>query len=422
MSLGIDIGTTSIKICLNLPTQSNNIMSLRISGQMHGIMLWNSSITRKVEKYSNLITWMDERCDENFILEIKKQIGEHLKISKGYGLATLLWLTKYKLDYVKEFNRCGTIMDFICCYLKNNFDETFITDQNAVSWGLFNEIKNNFDLEILSKIFPNNFFNDIITLPKVIEANYLIGKTTETFSIFGIPNDIQIKASLGDLQASLSIVSIKTPVLFIIIGTSAQISFILPDTLDNVKNLQKNNLLIRNKFIPNFSAWTGALMNGGNTLEKIVNLICNLYFDIVSLDDDEKQKIKEKVCWEKLLNIQPNINQLKTNSLSFEKLFLEERSNEIVQDKHLHNGLVVFAYKIVENMHNIISTTTLFSMGISKMILIGKANTPLFKNLIMNFYKNQSILELKDLYPNSISIDSSLGSAVFDEVIFSNNF
>uniref|UniRef100_A0AAF5DF48 FGGY_N domain-containing protein n=1 Tax=Strongyloides stercoralis TaxID=6248 RepID=A0AAF5DF48_STRER len=422
MSLGIDIGTTSIKICFNLPIQIDNVKSLRISGQIHGIILWNSSITRKLEKCSNLITWMDERCDENFIHNIKKKVGESLKISKGYGLLTLLWLRENDINFLLNFDRCGTIMDFICCYLKDNFSEVFITDQNAVSWGFFNDIKNNFDLEILSKLFPNNFFNDYMILPKIVAANNSIGNTIKTSSIFGIPNDIQIKACLGDLQASLSIVTLREPVLFIIIGTSAQVSFILPDTSDIVNKLQENKLLLRNKFIPNYSAWTGALMNGGNALSKMVNIICNLYSDILSINDDDKKKLKEKICWEKLLNMSPNINQSTINNLIFEKLFLDERFNDTVQDKHLPNGLVILAYKIIENMHNIVSTTTLFSLGISKMTLIGKANTPLFKSLIMHFYKNQSVMELKDLYPESVSIDSALGSAMFDDVTSCNNF
>uniref|UniRef100_A0A0N5BLK9 FGGY_N domain-containing protein n=1 Tax=Strongyloides papillosus TaxID=174720 RepID=A0A0N5BLK9_STREA len=475
MSLGIDIGTTSIKICYidkinnvnfscskvhnstiknlpssyheqdphkiletiiylikNPPIQFNKIESLRISGQMHGIILWNSLTNRKMEKCSNLITWMDERYDDTFLKYIRKKTGGSLSISKGYGLGTLLWLAKNNLSYIEEFNRCGTIMDFVCCYLKNNFDDVFITDQNAVSWGFFNETSNNFSFDTLHRLFPKNFFGNSMVLPDIVTAEKTIGHTIETSSIIGLPNDIKIKASIGDLQGSLSVVNLNNPTLFIIIGTSAQISFILPDKLEIIEKLKEINLLVRNKFISNYSAWTGALMNGGNALTKITNLICNLYSDIMSIDDTQKEEMKERIFWEKLLSISPNITQIKKYGLLFEKLFLDERSNSIIEEKYLNKGLFVcglredtsindifssIAYKIVENMHNIISTTTLLSMGISKMVLVGKADTPLFKNLIIEFYRNQTILDLKETFPGSVSIDSALGSAMFDEII-----
>uniref|UniRef100_A0A915E068 Carbohydrate kinase FGGY N-terminal domain-containing protein n=1 Tax=Ditylenchus dipsaci TaxID=166011 RepID=A0A915E068_9BILA len=114
--LGIDLGTTNVKVCLineqkeiirQLERASNsNIINpqqpkwheqdvkkvlniaiellnefvdlfdihklecIGVSGQMHGVVLWQkSSLSNSVENMvcSNLITWMDQRCDSKFL-------------------------------------------------------------------------------------------------------------------------------------------------------------------------------------------------------------------------------------------------------------------------------------------------------------------------------------------------------------------
>lgn len=55
-----------------------NVEGITITGQMHGIVLWNSkgmfevkeSSNDNVWDCSNLITWMDQRCDNKFLKKI----------------------------------------------------------------------------------------------------------------------------------------------------------------------------------------------------------------------------------------------------------------------------------------------------------------------------------------------------------------
>lgn len=45
-----------------------NLKSICCSGQMHGIILWNKNVDFKNEwSCSNLITWLDQRCDSQFL-------------------------------------------------------------------------------------------------------------------------------------------------------------------------------------------------------------------------------------------------------------------------------------------------------------------------------------------------------------------
>uniref|UniRef100_A0A0N5A2Q7 FGGY_N domain-containing protein n=1 Tax=Parastrongyloides trichosuri TaxID=131310 RepID=A0A0N5A2Q7_PARTI len=464
MNIGIDVGTTSIKVVVidiknkkstsisrnhdstisNLPSpyheqdpkkiietivsllndinqfiNEGDVMSIRICGQMHGIMLWDSNISRDLEICSNLITWMDGRCDDNFIKNIYS--GNYI-VSKGFGFVSLLWLVKNNFNYVKSFNRCGTIMDFVCCYLSNDFNNVSVTDQNAYSWGFFNRDKNEFDKEILTKLFPVSFFDNIIKLPSVTSSDKMIGVTRNSIKNIGLKENIKIMASLGDLQASLSVTKLNTSTAFIIIGTSGQISFILKDDDKVIEKLKNNKKIMRNIFIQNYSAWTGALMNGGNSLSSVVKLICNLYSQLVS----KKENINEDEMWDKLLNINPNIQEVLKNKLSVDQLFIPERAEKaknnikgliisgLMEDTGIDEIFPAIAYKIIHNMHEIISSSLLASLGISRIILIGKGTTPLFKSFIEHFYNNQHIVDTNNDTFGNIYLDAAFGSSIYD--------
>lgn len=61
-----------------------------------------------------------------------KEGNEEVKMSTGYGLATLAWLHKNK-QISREWNTCGTIMDFLTFLLTKQCG--FISDQLAYSFG-----------------------------------------------------------------------------------------------------------------------------------------------------------------------------------------------------------------------------------------------------------------------------------------------
>uniref|UniRef100_A0A8D8TX06 Sedoheptulokinase n=1 Tax=Cacopsylla melanoneura TaxID=428564 RepID=A0A8D8TX06_9HEMI len=157
--LGIDIGTTSVKVCLidadtreelsseSKDTQSNipptgesapgaheqnvrkivstlyncllwlpkeylrQVKRIGICGQMHGLVLWrHPAWTDKFElvneNISNLITWQDTRCDHHYLARLPLP-DSHLKAYTGYGINTLLWLLDHQPDQDQRIHACS---------------------------------------------------------------------------------------------------------------------------------------------------------------------------------------------------------------------------------------------------------------------------------------------------------------------------
>lgn len=230
--LGVDIGTTSVKVCIvetvtgeivskqNKDTQSNvpsdqgtggnkqdvpkiisalntciaklpkdllkQIQKVGICGQMHGVMLWNNKdgvqAWERIEKegtlirydifherVSNLYTWQDSRCDSTFIASLPPS-QSHLPTYSGYGVATLFWMVKNKPEKLKKYNCAGTIQDFVVAMLCN-LKKPVMSVQNAASWGYFDCGDIKWNIEILKKAgFPVHLLPDV-ALPGSVAGN-----------------------------------------------------------------------------------------------------------------------------------------------------------------------------------------------------------------------------------------------------------
>ena len=141
----------SIDTCLS-DFGEEQISRVAVTGQMHGVILWKPKIGEKignsshgdslislmrntVEKHSNLVTWEDQRCDQNFLKTLPKS-GCHRDVATGYGSASLLWLAAHQK--LEDYTMCGTIMDFLV-WLMTQSDRVEMTVHNAKSWGYFDE-------------------------------------------------------------------------------------------------------------------------------------------------------------------------------------------------------------------------------------------------------------------------------------------
>ena len=165
--LGIDIGTTSIKASLlshntrevieNVRRETNANISdkntsfveqdvtkilsvlqhalgqlspqllarvnrIGICGQMHGCVLWKrgycmaKSWDTSKNNASNLITWEDRRCTNEFLATLPLTQTD-VAISTGFGCASLFWLQRNYPSLLEPYDCAGTIMDFIVCLL-----------------------------------------------------------------------------------------------------------------------------------------------------------------------------------------------------------------------------------------------------------------------------------------------------------------
>lgn len=200
-ALGIDIGTTSIKVSLLKQNTQDVIESFRcetgaaicgeesnfaeqdvtkilsvlkhalgqlsshflvkvkkigICGQMHGCLMWKGQSCLAWNTFddyftsrnnvSRLITWEDRRCTDEF-LSLLPPTQQNLSVSTGFGCASLFWLQRNHPSDLEYYDCAGTVMDFIVCLLCQ-MDKPCMSSQNAVSWGYFDVNNMNWELEL----------------------------------------------------------------------------------------------------------------------------------------------------------------------------------------------------------------------------------------------------------------------------------
>ncbi len=185
-----------------------NIVSIGITGQMHGIVYLNND----GEAVSNLINWQDKRGDiptkdgMSVCQLIKKLTGED--IATGYGISTHYYNVLNGLVPQNTVGFCS-IMDYLgmrLCNLKKPITHTSV----AASFGAFDIKKECFKFDKLSVLGIKKEF-----LPNVTASNETVGMW----------NDIPVCVAIGDNQASfLGSVKNNRESLLVNIGTGSQIS------------------------------------------------------------------------------------------------------------------------------------------------------------------------------------------------------
>ena len=166
-----------------------NVEQVSLCCQMHGIVLWNDCGQR-----SNLITWQDQRCDNDFISNLKILTSKK-DLHAGYGNSTLAWLTKYNPEFLQKYTYCGSVADIFTSVLCGINHTCTISDQNAQSWGFFDAqvcAWNNEALKLAGIYFK---------LPQIVKSGNVIGKVTD--DSFFIEKGAKVYVPIGDLQASV---------------------------------------------------------------------------------------------------------------------------------------------------------------------------------------------------------------------------
>lgn len=419
--LGIDIGTTSVKACL-VDTQSREVVAsqkkdtcsdvpssqgtegnkqdvprilsalqmcvsrlpkdglrrvvrIGVCGQMHGCMLWNdtSSWEKKQDSdrfevcdVSNLYTWQDSRCTEEFLSSLPTP-QSHTNISTGYGCATLLWFARKEPDKITPFNRAGTIEDFLVCMLCN-LERPVMSYQNAASWGYFNCNTGTWNTEVLAEAgFPVNY------LPTVVQAGQVAG--TLASSWYGIPADTPVLSSLGDLQCSVFPL-LESNTVAVNISTSAQICFKLPQEFSPPDSPPSSADPV--SYFPFFEGSylaVAASLNGGNALAAFVRTIQQWTLDLGFQCPQSK-------IWERILAL--GAAEQSESSLKVLPTIFGERhdpsQNASVTNIDLGNvslGKVTKALckGIISNLHSMMPPSLLKDNGITRIVGGGSALT-----------------------------------------------
>ena len=156
---------STLEECLKNLKDADNVDLISVSGQMHGLVLWNSdckfsAVTNPVNKFnrnapnlpnprsfSTLITWQDQRCSPEFIKKLPPS-PSGAELSSGFGCCSLFWLKeKHGKTLFQEYTKSGTIMDFLTGTLCE-LTYSNMSPQNAASWGYFNISKCKWEEEV----------------------------------------------------------------------------------------------------------------------------------------------------------------------------------------------------------------------------------------------------------------------------------
>ena len=140
-----ELETTKMLHCVNC---------IGVCGQMHGCVLWNDCFrfdmedTKQSSSCSNFVTWQDSRCTGAFLSSLPS--SESLEpVSTGYGCATMFWLLRNQPESLARFTRAGTIMDLVVWGLCSCTGVPVVmSSQNAASWGYYNSSKGNWEIEL----------------------------------------------------------------------------------------------------------------------------------------------------------------------------------------------------------------------------------------------------------------------------------
>ena len=205
------------------------VKSIGITGQMHGVVLWNGA------SVSNLVTWQDKRASAEQKLAVINQVCDG-SLKDGFGFTTLA----VDRDNLKAYTNCGTIHDYIAWLLVGAPSETKMDTTDAASWGLFDVFDGQWKKDIIEKLkIPTSI------LPSVCPCGSKYGCIGQDMAVeLGLGKGIEVMVPMGDNQASvLGTAVCYDEELFITFGTGTQLSVVLSkETAHKVKESDRFEL------------------------------------------------------------------------------------------------------------------------------------------------------------------------------------
>ncbi|XP_026321302.1 sedoheptulokinase-like isoform X2 [Hyposmocoma kahamanoa] len=411
--LGMDIGTTSVKVCVydpvtkelvakqnkdtaaNIPSDQGiegnkqdvpkivsavhycvsrlprdilrHVTKIGVCGQMQGVVLWKNGAWEKIEKegvvmrfegirenMSALYTWQDTRCKPEFLESLPKP-NSLQKCYSGYGCTTLLWMLKHKPDKLKNFSFSATVQDFVVAMLCN-LETPITSDQNAASWGYFNTEINEWNIDILKSIdFPVNL------LPKVVKSGEFAGKLSASWN--GIPEGTPVGAALGDLQCSILATLENEQDAVLNISTSAQLAIVVKSVSDLGCSTIEHLPYFNNTYLV-----VAASLNGGNVLATFVKMLQQWMLDLGC-------PIPQSKVWEKLISL--GLAAPTTSPMKIKPHLLGERHDPTakasVENIDLSNIQLGPVFKslcdsLIENLHFMMPKEILRSANIKRIV------------------------------------------------------
>jgi len=183
-------------------SQGKSIERIAFTGQMHGGLF----VDKDLQPLTNFVTWQDKRCDEvsdsgkKLIEEIRESVPTKTwdstggPIFTGFLGATVHWFIKHDRVPANAFKIFG-IYDWLASELCGKA----VTDpSSAAAWGIYSIESMEWQKDILRALRIKEAW-----LPDVVETGGLIGNVSNKFlNQLGLADGTKVVSGMGDTQAS----------------------------------------------------------------------------------------------------------------------------------------------------------------------------------------------------------------------------
>ncbi len=249
-----------------LATVDENLDSITITGQVHGILYYDKNF----QAVSPLATWLDgrslQKIDGKTIEELFYEETQH-HIPTGYGLITHYANRKLNLIPHQAVGFCG-ILEYITGRLIGK--EVVKSDPSCLgTYGAYDPVSKTFDQRIVDIVVGKKF-----SFPQLSSSPFEIAGTTV--------DGIQVTYPVGDNQAGYfgMVGKIENSAL-ISIGTSGQLSFFSTSS-------DCNPQMELREFLGMGYLHVGATLSAGKAYETLKNFFKNVYYHITKLEIDDE--------------------------------------------------------------------------------------------------------------------------------------
>ncbi len=262
----------------NSSINTNEISSIAITGQMHGIVLVNECLKPVTPFY----TWRDRRSeDSGYLADLVEKLPKNYinntgcRLAAGFGGLTLSWLLAKsgKREMLEKYSALS-IMDYLGAILTGKLCTDY---SNAAGWGIFNIVDNVWYDDLLSAMdIPLKMLPDIVSSGDVIDT--ILPELAEKLSL---PSNLKVYIPIGDNQASyFGAGRGKKGVAVVNVGTSGQIT--VPSDSICVENGLETRPLPNAGYI-----LVGAILCGGWSYDYLASFFMDVIKSLGEVDIDK---------------------------------------------------------------------------------------------------------------------------------------
>uniref|UniRef100_A0A8C9A9U8 Sedoheptulokinase n=1 Tax=Prolemur simus TaxID=1328070 RepID=A0A8C9A9U8_PROSS len=358
-----------------LPRQQlRNIRGIGVSGQMHGVMFWKTGQGCEWTE-GGAAPLFEPRAVSHLVtwqdgrcssgfLASLPQPESHLSVATGFGCATIFWLLKNCPEFLKSYDAAGTIHDYVVAMLCG-LPRPLMSDQNAASWGYFNTQSQSWNSEILKGSgFP------VHLLPDIAEPGSVAGRTSHVW--LEIPKGTPVGVAMGDLQASVYSCMAQRTDAVLNISTSVQLAASMPAGFQPAQTPDPTAPVAYFPYFNRTYLGVAASLNGGNVLATFVHMLAEWMADL-------GLEVEESTVYSRM--IQAAVQQ-KDTCLTITPTVLGERhlpdelaSVTRISSSDLSLGHVTRALcrGIVQNLHSMLPFQQLQEWGVERVMGSGSA-------------------------------------------------